>query len=115
MKTVGLLVLSNIFMTVAWYAHLKHTDSPLWKVVAVSWGIALLEYCFHVPANRIGVERFSVMELKILQEVLSISVFVGFAFVYFRELPKWNHGVAFVLILLAVAFVFWPGASRVSG
>lgn len=115
MKTFVLLLMSNLFMTVAWYAHLKHPDSPLWKVILVSWGIALLEYCFHVPANRIGVERFSLMELKVMQEVLSISVFVGFAFLYFREVPRWNHIAAFVLILVAVGLVFWPGAARVSG
>ncbi len=112
MQTVILLVFSNLFMTVAWYAHLKHTDTVLWKVILISWFIALLEYCFHVPANRIGVESFSITQLKVLQEAISISVFVVFAFFYFQETPRWNHLAAFALIIAAVALVFAPVGTR---
>jgi uncharacterized protein len=112
MSTVFLLVLSNVFMTIAWYAHLKHTDSALWKVILISWLIALLEYCFHVPANRMGIAQFSVTQLKIMQEAISISVFVVFALLYFQEVPRWNHMAAFVLIIAAVALVFMPSGAQ---
>lgn len=110
MATVGLLFASNIFMTFAWYGHLKETKSPLWQVVLISWGIAFFEYCFQVPANRLGVERFDKYQLKIMQEVITLLVFTVFAIVYFKELPRWNHIISFVLILGAVYFAFIPTA-----
>jgi len=106
MKTVLLLVGSNLFMTAAWYGHLRFKGVDLWKVILVSWLIALPEYCLQVPANRIGNETMSVFQLKILQEVITLVVFVGFAMAWFGEFPKWNHLVAFALILAAVWFAF---------
>lgn len=104
MLTVVLLVISNIFMTVAWYGHLKYKDHPIVVVILISWFIALFEYMFQVPANRIGYGQFSATQLKIIQEVLSISIFIIFALFYFKEIPKWNHLVSFALILGAVYF-----------
>ncbi len=110
MTTVLLLVASNLFMTVAWYGHLKFKGSPLWKAILVSWLIAFLEYCLQVPANRIGSRTFSVTQLKIIQEVVTLVVFMGFTAIYFREHPKWNELTAFVLIIAAVTLTFWPSA-----
>ncbi len=107
---VVLLVCSNIFMTIAWYGHLKFKGSPLWLVIVVSWGIALFEYCFQVPANRWGSNSFTPYQLKIMQEVITLVVFVGFAMIYFKTWPAWNHVAAFGCILGAVAFGFWPKA-----
>jgi uncharacterized protein (DUF486 family) len=104
--TIILLLISNLFMTVAWYGHLKFKSVPLWQVILVSWGIAFLEYCFQVPANRIGYGRFSGVQLKTIQEVLSLLVFVGFSFLYLKEPLRWNHLAAFALIIAAVALVF---------
>ena len=104
MKTVILLSISNIFMTFAWYGHLKQRNLPLIGAIFPSWFIALFEYIFQVPANRIGYQQFSVTQLKVIQEIISISVFVVFAFFYFKEIPKWNHMVAFAFILGAVYF-----------
>ena len=106
MWTVILLVLSNIFMTFAWYGHLKYKDKALWLVILVSWGIAFFEYCLQVPANRIGSNNgFSPAQLKILQEAITLVVFVVFAKMYFEKEPfHWNYGVAFGLVFLA-AFV----------
>lgn len=95
-------------MTVAWYGHLKHKDVVLWKVILISWGIAFFEYCLQVPANRIGYGRFTGFQLKIIQEVLTLVVFVGFSIVYLNEPPRWNYLVSFVLILAAVYFAFLP-------
>ncbi len=106
MKTVVLLTISNIFMTVAWYAHLKHKDSALWKVVVASWLIAFVEYCFQVPANRMGHSHFSAAQLKIMQEVITLVVFAGFSVFYLKEAFRWNHVVAFFFILVAVFFMF---------
>lgn len=106
MATIVLLILSNIFMTFAWYGHLKFKTSPLWIVILVSWGIAFFEYCLQVPANRWGHERFSAAQLKIMQEVITLVVFCIFAMTYLREPLKWNYIVGFVLIILAVAVVF---------
>lgn len=104
---VILLTISNIFMTFAWYGHLKHKSSPLWIVVFASWGgIAFFEYCFQVPANRIGHEMFSAAQLKVMQEVITIAVFCVFSVLYLKEGLKWNYIVGFVLIALAVFFVF---------
>lgn len=106
MRTVLLLVGSNIFMTAAWYGHLKFKGVDLWKVILVSWLIALPEYCLQVPANRIGSNAWSVFELKILQEAITLIVFTGFVMAYFGVVPRWNHLVAFVLVLGAVSFAF---------
>lgn len=107
MKTAILLTISNVFMTFAWYGHLKHKGAALWKVVLISWAIAFLEYCFQVPANRIGHSGgFSASQLKIMQEVITLAVFCIFAVVYLGEQIKWNYLVGFALILLAVFFVY---------
>ncbi len=106
MWTVLLLVASNLFMTVAWYGHLKFKDSPLWIVILASWGIALFEYCLQVPANRIGYGQFNATQLKVIQEVVSLSVFAGFAWLYLGERLRWNTLVSFALIALAVWFAF---------
>ncbi len=95
-------------MTVAWYGHLKYKSSPLWMVIVVSWGIALFEYCFQVPANRWGSNVFSPYQLKIIQEIITLAVFVVFALFYFKTWPTWNQVAAFVCILAAVAFAFLP-------
>ncbi len=105
---IVLLTCSNIFMTFAWYGHLKFKAKPLLLVILVSWCIAFFEYCFQVPANRWGSNRYSPFQLKIIQEVITLSVFVVFAFFYFKTLPAWNHIAAFVCIIAAVAFAFWP-------
>ena len=106
MVPILLLVVSNVFMTVAWYGHLRHKDSALWKAILVSWLIAFVEYCFQVPANRWGYGRFSAFELKTIQEAISLSVFVVFAVVYLKEDVKWNYLVGFGLMVAAVFFVF---------
>jgi uncharacterized protein (DUF486 family) len=106
LKTVVLLTISNIFMTVAWYGHLKHKDSALWKVVVASWLIAFVEYCFQVPANRMGHSHFSAAQLKIMQEVITLVVFSVFSVFYLKEAFRWNHVVAFFFILVAVFFMF---------
>lgn len=93
-------------MTFAWYGHLKHKSLPLLAAILFSWFVALFEYIFQVPANRIGYGQFSATQLKIIQEVISISVFVIFAFFYFKEIPKWNHMVSFAFIMGAVYFAF---------
>jgi len=104
--TIVLLLVSNVFMTFAWYGHLKYKSSPLWIVILVSWSIALLEYCFQVPANRIGHGQFTAAQLKTIQEVITLVVFSGFSVLYLREPLKWNYLVGFALILAAVFFVF---------
>ncbi|HKX32162.1 MAG TPA: DMT family protein [Blastocatellia bacterium] len=106
MKTIILLTLSNIFMTFAWYGHLKHKSAALWKVILISWLIALPEYCFQVPANRSGSYQFSTAQLKIIQEVITLVVFCFFSVLYLKEGLKWNYFVGFALILGAVFFVF---------
>ena len=100
-----LLVGSNLFMTLAWYGHLKFTTWPLWVVVLGSWGIALFEYVLQVPANRLGSQVFSVTQLKVMQEAITLLVFVGFAWVYFKEVPNWRTGLAVLLVIAAVAIV----------
>jgi uncharacterized protein (DUF486 family) len=106
MKTIILLTISNIFMTFAWYGHLKFKSSPLWIVIIVSWGIAFFEYCFQVPANRIGSATFSTAQLKTIQEIITLVVFSGFSILYLKESFKWNYAVGFVLIILAAYFIF---------
>ena len=106
MRTVVLLLISNIFMTFAWYGHLRFKEVSLWKVVLISWLIAFFEYCFMVPANRIGYGQFSAFQLKTIQEVITLVVFVCFSVLYLREDLKWNYVMGFLLILAAVFFVF---------
>ena len=101
-----LLTISNVFMTFAWYGHLKFKSSALWIVILVSWGIALLEYCFQVPANRIGHEFLTAAQLKTMQEVITLVVFAVFSVLYLKESLKWNYVVGFIFIVLAVFFVF---------
>jgi uncharacterized protein len=103
---VALLVLSNVFMTFAWYGHLKFTDRPLWLVVLASWGIAFFEYCLAVPANRIGHEVYSAAELKTMQEVITLLVFAVFSVVVLKEALTWNHAAGFGLIALGAFFIF---------
>ncbi len=105
--TVLLLFISNCFMTLAWYGHLKYTYLPLWIAIFASWGIALAEYVFQVPANRIGYTVLSAYQLKIIQECLSLIVFVGFAGVYLGEGFSWRYAIAFLLILAAVVIAFY--------
>lgn len=107
MPTVFLLVLSNTFMTIAWYGHLKYRDAPLLKVVFVSWLIASVEYAFQVPANRLGYGVFSGYQLKILQEAITLVVFAVFAWLYLGESLRWNSALAFALLFAAVAVAFW--------
>lgn len=106
MKTILLLLISNIFMTFAWYGHLKFKETAIWKVILISWLIAFLEYCFMVPANRLGHGQFTAFQLKTIQEVITLTVFVFFSVLYLREELKWNYLVGFILILAAVFFVF---------
>lgn len=106
MKTIILLTISNIFMTFAWYGHLKFKETALWKAILVSWLIAFVEYCFQVPANRMGHYHFSAAQLKMMQEVITLSVFCVFSVVFLKEQLKWNYLVGFALILAAVFFVF---------
>jgi uncharacterized protein (DUF486 family) len=103
---IGLLLCSNIFMTVAWYGHLKFPAIPLWCAIAVSWGIALFEYCFQVPANRYGYGYFSAAELKTIQEVLSGTVFMVFSVLCLGEPVRWNYVLGFALIVLAAFIIF---------
>lgn len=105
---VILLTVSNIFMTFAWYGHLKYKHSALWVVILASWGIAFFEYLLMVPANRWGHTHYSATELKIIQEIITLTVFSVFAIVYLGEKMRWNHAAAFVCIMAAVAFTFLP-------
>jgi uncharacterized protein (DUF486 family) len=111
MTTVLLLFVSNTFMTFAWYGHLKHRSAPIVEAILVSWLIALGEYCFQVPANRIGYGRFTGYQLKIIQECVTLSVFVVFAYFYLGEPVRWNYVLSFVCILGAVFFAFWGSIS----
>ena len=106
MLTILLLIGSNIFMTLAWYGHLKYRQETLWKVVLVSWGIAFFEYCLQVPANRIGYGEFSAGQLKVIQEVITLLVFGVFSVLYLGDKLKWNHGAAFVCLVGAAFFMF---------
>ena len=101
-----LLTISNVFMTFAWYGHLKFKSTALWVVILVSWGIALFEYCFQVPANRIGHEYFNAAQLKTIQEVITLIVFSVFSIMYLKEEFRWNYLVGFFFIILAVFFIF---------
>lgn len=101
-----LLIISNIFMTFAWYGHLKFKNTAILIVILVSWGIAFLEYCFQVPANRIGHEYFTAAQLKTIQEVITLVVFSVFSVLYLKEEFRWNYLVGFFFIILAVFFIF---------
>ncbi len=101
-----LLIVSNVFMTFAWYGHLKFKLAPIVLVVVVSWGIAFFEYCFQVPANRIGSEVYSAAQLKTIQEIITLIVFSLFSVLYLKEQFKWNYLVGFVFIILAAFFIF---------
>lgn len=104
--TIGLLLISNIFMTFAWYGHLKYKAAPLYVVILASWGIAFFEYCFQVPANRIGHGVFSAAQLKTIQEIITLAVFVVFSILYLGEPMKWNYIAGFVCMVLAAFFIF---------
>ncbi len=106
MRTVSLLLVSNVFMTFAWYGHLKYKSTPLWIAILVSWLIAFVEYCFQVPANRIGHGQFTAAQLKIIQEVITLLVFGVFSILYLKEEFRWNYIAAFLCILAAVYFAF---------
>ncbi len=106
MWTIVLLFFSNIFMTYAWYGHLKDNNISMIKLVFISWGIAFFEYLLMVPANRIGYKMFNAFELKTIQEVISLTVFTGFAVFFLKEKLAWNYLVGFVFIFLAVFFIF---------
>ena len=106
MKTVILLIISNIFMTLAWYGHLKFKSSALWVAILASWGLALFEYCFQVPANRIGSDMFSLTQLKVVQECITLVVFTLIAYLLFGETLKWNNLVSYALLIGAVFFAF---------
>ena len=106
MKTVLLLIISNTFMTVAWYGHLKYKKAPLVATIIISWGIAFFEYVFQVPANRIGSNYFTVTQLKIMQEVITLAVFVPFALLYLGDKWKWDFLWAGLCLLGAVYFMF---------
>ena len=110
-----LLLCSNIFMTFAWYGHLKYKNSPLFLAILVSWGIAFFEYLLMVPANRMGSEVYSVVQLKTIQEILTLVVFAGFSVWYLGQPLKWNHYAAFALIVGAAFLMFYePGSAAVA-
>lgn len=108
MITIALLLMSNIFMTFAWYGHLKYREVPLIQVIVISWAIAFFEYCFQVPANRIGYGQFNAAQLKTIQEIITLVVFAFFSVLYLGETFRWNHLVGFVLLVLAAFFIFLP-------
>lgn len=101
-----LLTISNVFMTFAWYGHLKHKSAALWVVILVSWLIALFEYCFQVPANRIGSEYFTTAQLKTIQEIITLTVFCFFSVLYLKEELRWNYIVGFIFMIFAAFFIF---------
>lgn len=106
MTAIVLLTISNVFMTIAWYGHLRFKQVPLWKVILISWLIAFVEYCFQVPANRIGHSQFSAAQLKTIQEVITLVVFCVFSVFYLKEGLKWNYLVGFLMMIGAVFFIF---------
>jgi uncharacterized protein (DUF486 family) len=103
---IGLLICSNVFMTFAWYGHLKFKGVPLWGVILASWAIAFVEYCFAVPANRFGNAVYSAAQLKTMQEVITLVVFSVFSLLYLKEPISWNHLVGFALISAGAFFIF---------
>jgi uncharacterized protein (DUF486 family) len=109
-----LLVCSNIFMTVAWYGHLRYKHVALWQAILVSWAIAFFEYCLMVPANRWGFGAYNVVQLKIVQEIITLTVFSVFAVYALQAQIRWNHIVAFALIIAAAGFTFLPQSDKQS-
>jgi hypothetical protein len=107
MLTVILLLVSNTFMTFAWYGHLKYRSMPMVAAILVSWLIAFGEYCFQVPANRIGYGVFTAYQLKIIQEAITLTVFAVFAYFYLGEAMRWNYAASFACLFAAVLFAFW--------
>ncbi|MBQ4493532.1 MAG: DMT family protein [Elusimicrobiaceae bacterium] len=105
-KPIILLVISNVFMTFAWYGHLRFKNKALWLVIVVSWLIAFVEYCFQVPANRMGHNYFSAAQLKGMQEVITLVVFALFSILYLKENLRWNHYVGFLFLVIAAFFIF---------
>ena len=106
LTSIVLLLASNVFMTFAWYGHLRFKETPLWAVILIAWGIAFVEYCFAVPANRYGNAVYSAAQLKTIQEVITLLVFSGFSLTYLKEPLGWNHALGFALIALGAFFVF---------
>jgi uncharacterized protein (DUF486 family) len=106
LAAVGLLFCSNLFMTLAWYGHLKFKAAPLWLAILASWGIAFFEYCLQVPANRLGYSHLTAYQLKIIQEGMTLLVFVGFAWLYLGEPLKWKYALSMLLMMAAVAVAF---------
>ena len=109
MVTIILLTISNIFMTFAWYGHLKYRNVPLVRVILISWMIAFFEYCLQVPANRIGSYEFSAAQLKTMQEVITLVVFSVFSVLYLKQPIRWNHALGFAMIVAAVGVIFKQG------
>jgi uncharacterized protein len=108
MRTIALLTASNVFMTAAWYGHLRFRTAALWKVILVSWLLAFFEYCLQVPANRLGYGQFTAAQLKIIQEVITLLVFVVFAWLYLGQRLRWNEAAAFALVAAAVIVANLP-------
>ncbi len=106
LRTIGMLAISNIFMTFAWYGHLKYKTSPLYLAILVSWGLAFFEYCFQVPANRWGSVELSTAQLKTIQEIITLVVFAGFSVWYLGEPMRWNYAVGFFFLVVAAFFIF---------
>jgi uncharacterized protein len=107
-KVIALLFASNMFMTAAWYGHLRFRTAPIWKVILLSWGIAFFEYCLQVPANRLGYVRYTAAQLKVAQEVITLLVFAGFDWLWLGERLRWNEAAAFGLVVAAVIVVTLP-------
>ena len=112
MKTIVLLTISDVFMTIAWYGHLRFKQTALWLVILVSWLIAFAEYCFQVPANRIGHGQFTAPQLKGIQEIITLTVFTVFSVLYLREVPSWKQLVGFVLIAVAAFLIIGDQPAR---
>ena len=106
MKTIILLTISNVFMTFAWYGHLRYKSAPLFAAIVVSWLIAFAEYCFQVPANRIGHATFSAAQLKTIQEIITLVVFSVFSVLYLGEKLRWNYAAGFACLVMAAFFIF---------
>jgi len=109
---VILLAISNTFMTFAWYGNLKFKHVPLWLVILISWSIAFFEYVFMIPANRWGIISYSLVQLKVMQEVITLTIFSAFAILYMGTRIHWNHVIAFVLIVAAAGFTFMPQTDK---
>jgi len=106
MRTIILLTISNLFMVVAWYGHLRFKQAPLWLAIIASWGIAFFEYCFQVPANRWGHGQFTAAQLRVIAEVLNLTIFAAFSIWYLQEKFRWNYALAFLLLVAAVIAMF---------